>query len=364
MQISKNINIDFDAIPVEEFWNTGDIKENRMHRIHAYPAKFPAFITSKAIDYAENYNQNINWVADMFCGCGTTAYEATRNGKNFWGSDINPVATLIAKTKSQVYIDSILVKYYDTILISYQKISISRNDLKEINERIWYWFKEEQIADLLKLKFSIYQSIPLKSKYLNFFLTAFSNILKPTSKWLTKSIKPQIDPNKKPADVLIAFSKQFDIMGDAISKTKFLSFLRQLVAKNYDESGKAKLFASRASEWSELLGNLECDFSEKHSITTREWFYEGKTSNLDLLETQIKLAIEKWMNAVGVDEPRGTVIYCYVEQSFDPEYVSQNVKEKLFNMLKKYEIEKKKLELELLRAKIKFYERKGAEKIE
>ena len=32
--------------------------------------------------------------------------------------------------------------------------------------------------------------------------------------------------------------------------------------------------------------------------------------------------------------------------------------------LKKYEIEKKKLELELLRAKIKFYERKGAEKIE
>ncbi len=212
MQINGNINIDFDAIPIEEFWNTGDVKENKMHRIHAYPAKFPAFITSKAIDYAENYKQNTNWIADMFCGCGTTAYEATRNGKNFWGSDINPVATLIAKTKSQVYIDSILVKYYDTILINYQKINISRNDLKEINERIWYWFKEEQIADLLKLKLSIYQSIPLKSKYFNFFLTAFSNILKPTSKWLTKSIKPQIDPNKKPADVLIAFSKQFDIM--------------------------------------------------------------------------------------------------------------------------------------------------------
>ncbi|RLD59560.1 MAG: class I SAM-dependent methyltransferase [Bacteroidetes bacterium] len=215
MQINENININFDAIPIEEFWNTGDVKENKMHRIHAYPAKFPAFITSKAIDYAENYNQNINWIADMFCGCGTTAYEATRNGKNFWGSDINPVATLIAKTKSQAYKDSILLKYYDIILINYNKINISQNDLKEINERIWYWFKEEQTANLLKLKFSIYQSIPLKSKYLNFFLTAFSNILKPTSIWLTKSIKPQIDPNKKPANVLNAFSKQFDIMRTA-----------------------------------------------------------------------------------------------------------------------------------------------------
>jgi len=55
---------------------------------------------SNAIDYAKNNGSKVDWVADMFCGCGTTAYEATRSGKNFWGSDINPVATLIAKTKS------------------------------------------------------------------------------------------------------------------------------------------------------------------------------------------------------------------------------------------------------------------------
>lgn len=216
MNINNNIEIDFDAIPIETFWNIGEKAENRMHRIHAYPAKFPAFITSKAIKYIEEQNNSdIKWVADMFCGCGTTAYEATRNGKNFWGSDINPVATLIAKTKSQIYKDKTLRAYFGIINTEFSEQKVSLEEIRNINDRIKYWFKEEQIEDLLKLKYSIYKSIPKKSKYLNFFLTAFSNILKPTSIWLTKSIKPQVDSNKKPANVIDAFIKQFEMMRKA-----------------------------------------------------------------------------------------------------------------------------------------------------
>ncbi len=212
MLIHKNFDINYDDIQINNYWNISNIREHKMHKIHTYPAKFPAFITTKAIRYAEEKGTNISWIADMFCGCGTTAYEATRSGKNFWGCDINPVATLIAKTKSQIYKDALLVKHYDAIVTNYQNISISQSDLERVNDRIKYWFKKKQIVELLRLKISIYESIPTKSKYLNFFLTAFSNILKPTSMWLTKSIKPQIDPNKKPAKVLDAFSKQFNIM--------------------------------------------------------------------------------------------------------------------------------------------------------
>ena len=216
MQVNNNLNIDFDGIPIEPFWNIGDKVENKMHRIHAYPAKFPAFITSKAIKYIEEQNgKEINWVADMFCGCGTTAYEATRNGKNFWGSDINPVATLIAKTKSQSYKDATLHSYFDIIISEYNHKRISKKEIQNVNERIKYWFKDKQIEDLLRLKHSIYKTIPQRSKYLNFFLTAFSNILKPTSVWLTKSIKPQVDPNKKTVNVIDAFIKQFNMMRKA-----------------------------------------------------------------------------------------------------------------------------------------------------
>jgi len=85
----------FDNVKIDRFWNIGDEKEALMHRIHAYPAKFPAFITTKAIEYAQQNRVKVNTIADVFCGCGTTAFEAKRNNIDFWGSDISPVATLI-----------------------------------------------------------------------------------------------------------------------------------------------------------------------------------------------------------------------------------------------------------------------------
>ena len=94
---------DISDIPLEDKWNFGDKAELLMHKIHAYPAKFPAFIATKAFDYAEQEGVDVHSVADVFCGCGTVALEAKLHSKVFWGVDINPVATLIAKTKSALY---------------------------------------------------------------------------------------------------------------------------------------------------------------------------------------------------------------------------------------------------------------------
>lgn len=110
-----------DTIPIDSFWNTGTGKEHKMHRIHAYPAKFPAFITTKALDFAQENNVEITNVADIFCGCGTVAFEAKRNNINFWGCDINPVATMIAKVKSHRYQPCRLRKYYEMILEAFDQ---------------------------------------------------------------------------------------------------------------------------------------------------------------------------------------------------------------------------------------------------
>ncbi|MCF7668885.1 MAG: hypothetical protein K9N48_03810 [Verrucomicrobia bacterium] len=120
--------------------------------------------------------------------------------------------------------------------------------------------------------------------------------------------------------------KQFDIMGDAVPRTQFLSFLRQRVASSFDEKGKAQLFASKADAWCDVLSELECDFAEENSITTREWRYELVTTCLELLPTQIAFAADRCSKAIAVDEPRGTVIYCYVEPSIDSQSVADDVK--------------------------------------
>ena len=204
----KNIHsFDFESVPIDPFWNTGKEKELKMHRIHAYPAKFPAFITTKALEYSKTQNHSVKSIADIFCGCGTTAFEARRNNIAFWGCDINPVATLIAKTKSRKYQTGRLKNYLDRILQEFNNTLVV-DQYVGAKERLKYWYKENQFNDLAHLKSIIFSITPENSDYRLFFLCAFSNILKSTSVWLTKSIKPQVDPNKIPADVITVFKEQ------------------------------------------------------------------------------------------------------------------------------------------------------------
>ena len=210
--IENNAVNNLDSVPVDSFWNTGEEKELKIHRIHSYPAKFPAFITTKALQYAQNNGLKPSIIADIFCGCGTVALEAKRNSINFWGCDINPVATMIAKAKSQKYNDKTLKAYLSKILVAYNLSIYEPNLYKNANERLKYWFKEKQYIELYNLKKAITSVVPSRSKYQAYFLCAFSNILKPTSKWLTKSIKPQVDPQKTCADVISMFQEQFLLM--------------------------------------------------------------------------------------------------------------------------------------------------------
>lgn len=204
--IEDALHYEIADVQVEEYWNLGEIPELKIHSIHSYPAKFPAFIASKAIQLAKKNGIDVKTVSDIFCGCGTVALEAKLNNVDFWGCDINPVATLITKAKTYCYnLDKLR-----ELFCSIQK-SFSQNktiyDYENANERIKYWFKQEQFNDLSKLKESIL-SLP-KGKYRTCFECLFSSILKSTSMWLTKSIKPQVDPKKKIAAVWETFERQY-----------------------------------------------------------------------------------------------------------------------------------------------------------
>lgn len=199
-------------------WDFGDEVEPRIHRIHAYPAKFPAFITSKAIAAARRKGVNVRKVVDIFCGCGTTALEACRAGVEFWGCDINPVATLIANVKSNSYDVETLQEYRELILEKFDLGIHSTVSIDDLPERLKYWFHMDDELTLKVLLDAIRSSVA-EGKYQDFFLCAFSNILKPVSKWLTKSIKPQVDPVKPRVDVRTVFVKQVDFMVKAVQET-------------------------------------------------------------------------------------------------------------------------------------------------
>lgn len=209
-------------LEINNFWNFPESKELLMHKIHAYPAKFPAFLTPKIVSYLKDNNVQINSIADIFCGCGTSALESKLLGIDYLGYDINPVATLIAKAKSNVYSTERIIELFEDINKEYKIGKFLTPNKILFHERIRYWFDEDNIIKLYRLQKSIYNVCP-EGKYRVLFLTAFSNILKACSKWLTKSIKPQIDPKKIPSDPCFAFRKQINFIIAANEEIKKLN---------------------------------------------------------------------------------------------------------------------------------------------
>lgn len=210
----ENVN----RVAIEDEWNFSNDTELTMHTIHAYPAKFPAFIAKKAFDYAEAEGVTVKKVADIFCGCGTVALEAKTHKKDFWGCDINPVATLIARVKSETYDVDIVKTFFERIHKAFIDANNNNEAYNSANERLKYWFTENSYLDLLRLKIAIDQNV-IEGKYLNAFHCLFSSILKASSKWLTKSIKPQVDPNKSEIVIWDVFVAQYN---------KFIRAIEQL----------------------------------------------------------------------------------------------------------------------------------------
>lgn len=297
--VDKTLNLDFDSVDIDPFWNVGSEREHKNHRIHAYPAKFPAFITQKALEYAQNEGIEVKQIVDIFCGCGTVAFEAKRNEIDFWGCDINPVAVLIAKAKSHSYKKDKIEEYFDEIIAYFDSNKDVYTVSSRVNERIQYWFSETTIRDLLLLKQTILRTIPVTSKYRFFYLCAFSNILKPTSKWLTKSIKPQLDPQKKPVDVREAFIKQYSFMKDAITDLSTREKSKVIIQNSNALKVKKENFADliitsppyvTSYEYADLhqLSSLWLDFTDDYRTLRKNSVGSNyNVSNIDELKKEL-----------------------------------------------------------------------------
>jgi len=266
---------DFLTIQESPFWNDASDREIRMHKIHAYPAKFPSLIAKQAFAYAEKCKLELRTVADIFCGCGTVAVEAKRKGVDFWGCDINPVAVLIAEAKSKDYDIQIVRKLRDRIINYFEKSRLKPNYSKS-NQRIQYWFDEQHYIDLQKLKKIILKQVA-DEDYKKLFLCIFSSILKGTSKWLTKSIKPQIDSDKTPPAVKKLFEKQAGVVIKAIEEADYSEVPSQVTIDRQnilevEEEGFADMIVTSppyvtSYEYADLhqLSALWLDYADDHT---------------------------------------------------------------------------------------------------
>ena len=190
------------------------------HGFHKYPAKFIPQLAKRCIEENTKINEI---VCDPFMGCGTTLIESLVSGRKALGVDINPVAYLISKVKTNPINPDKLKNETDKVLFDLKLYFESRNKnqktLSKIeiapiipnNERIEYWFPDKKLREELGTILGRIGTIKDKD-IRDFCLCAFSNILKNASIWLMKSIKPTRDLNKKIDIPMNLFSRQIKKM--------------------------------------------------------------------------------------------------------------------------------------------------------
>jgi DNA modification methylase len=194
--------VNFNKIKVSPEWcftNSRSV-EQWTHGYHRYPAKFLPNVVKKLI---EDYADNNGIIADVFAGCGTTLVEAKVHGIKSIGIDINPVAQLITKAKIKPILPKTLEKQYEQLVNMFTQFRVKNYNNIKVHDRIDYWFRKKEKR---KIAF-LYETITAinQRNVRNFFLVCLSHILKNCSRWLMSGTKPQIDPNKIPAEPFKTF---------------------------------------------------------------------------------------------------------------------------------------------------------------
>jgi len=137
------------------------------HRIHPYPAMLHPLL----VDYLlKRYAANDDVVFDPFCGSGVTLLQSSINGYKSIGCDINSLALLIAKTKTQKYCIKILKEEF--LDLKDKIINNKKTDIPEIKNKE-YWYKDDVVKDLGRIRYILKTS---DYKYKNFFTTTFAYI--------------------------------------------------------------------------------------------------------------------------------------------------------------------------------------------
>lgn len=196
--------------------------------IHSYPAKaVPDMVKSLLIKLKETYN--ITTVLDPFVGSGTVALESKCLGLNFYGSDLNPLSILLAKTKSLTVKNTIvreIIKFSTDIDGRYSTsaliplVSFSNID---------YWFKKDNIKELSFIKWEIRNylrncSLKNTEAFGLILLTAFSSTIRSSS--LTRNGEFKLY-RMSPVDM-----KKFNVNAISIFQEKLTNLLNMLVKAN------------------------------------------------------------------------------------------------------------------------------------
>lgn len=138
-----------------EFWSSPKRNPREFaHSLFQYPAMMVPSIQKKIIDILIQTRPGLSTMVDPFLGAGTTITASMSCGLNCYGQDINPLAILVSKAKTDfTWEEKDLRDAYSTVIAS--AIEDQSNETEADFPNIKKWFKDSVIVELSKIKRSI-----------------------------------------------------------------------------------------------------------------------------------------------------------------------------------------------------------------
>lgn len=181
---------------------------------HSYPAMMIPQVASRLLDL---YGKKTKLLFDPYCGTGTSLVEANVRGINAVGTDINPLARLVARAKTTIIslqVVDLYLKDFNDYLFKI-KFAKPQNICLPVFKNIDFWFKKDTQEKLAIVKEYIEK---IEDKNISiFFKAAFSETVRKVS--LTKNGEFKLV--RMPKDKIDVFSPDvFGVMECKLAKNK------------------------------------------------------------------------------------------------------------------------------------------------
>ena len=218
---------------IDEWTFNGSSTREYTHVYHDYPARMIPQVARKLIRL---YGTSAKTLFDPYCGTGSSLVEGMVEGLDVFGTDINPLARLIAEAKTDFSMEpddvsQEIAKFQSAI---YQK---NAKSLVPNIRNIDFWFKREVIEPLGKIRFYVDYIQDLHVR--RFFQIAFSETVRESSNTRKGEFKLFRYANEK---LLTHFPDPYQIMFAKLERNlKGYQTFRQLIG-NLKNKPSAKIY--------------------------------------------------------------------------------------------------------------------------
>lgn len=182
--------------------NTTDVT----HALHRFPAKFVPQVPRWALT---QFSGPSSTVLDPFMGSGTTLVEVLLNGGHGFGIDIDPLARLISRAKTEMPAPARIRELGARLATSWQPAADLVPPMLDLRD-FDHWFSERTWRDTAGLLRTI-QTLPCGEPERRFVLAVFSSVLRWVSNADDQSQKTYVSGTlpKSPPAVREAFWRSF-----------------------------------------------------------------------------------------------------------------------------------------------------------